>query len=288
MVLTDGTEIDAGYVGVSNGSDTDEIHTVIFKNYDGAVLKTEKVKDGANATPPADPVREGYTFVGWSGSYSNVKSDVTVVAQYQKNGVESYVVTFLDYDGSVLKTQTVEKGKNAEAPADPVREGYTFTGWDKSFENVQSNLTITAQYEMVSTTDPAISVGSVNASAGDTSVKVVISVRNNPGILGMVLKLNYDSNVMTLKDASNGSALGALTLTKPGKFVNGCNFVWDGQELTEDDIQDGEVLVLTFDIQQSAAKGTYPISISYTEGDIFDGDMNDLNMILNAGAITIS
>lgn len=42
---------------------------------------------------------------------------------------------------------------------------------------------------MVLTTNPTISVDSVNASAGDTSVKVAISVRNNPGILGMDIKI---------------------------------------------------------------------------------------------------
>ena len=38
---------------------------------------------------------------------------------------------------------------SATAPANPTREGYTFTGWDKDFSNVQSDLIITAQYERV-------------------------------------------------------------------------------------------------------------------------------------------
>ena len=43
-------------------------HTVLFKDWDGTVLATEKVAAGADATPPADPVREGYDFTGWEGS----------------------------------------------------------------------------------------------------------------------------------------------------------------------------------------------------------------------------
>ena len=62
------------------------------------------------------------------------------------------VVTFVDYDGTVLKTDIVEKGAAATAPADPVREGYVFTGWDKSFSNVTGDMTVTATYEPVSTT----------------------------------------------------------------------------------------------------------------------------------------
>ena len=42
-------------------------------------------------------------------------------------------VTFLDWDGTVLKTQQVEVGTAATAPADPTRNGYNFIGWDVDF-----------------------------------------------------------------------------------------------------------------------------------------------------------
>ena len=58
-----------------------------------------------------------------------------------------YTVTFVDWDGKVLKTQSVEHGKSATAPPSPKREGYAFTGWDKNFSNVTEEMTITAQYE---------------------------------------------------------------------------------------------------------------------------------------------
>ena len=58
--------------------------TVTFKDWDGTVLKTEKLEQGADATAPADPVREGYTFVGWDAVFTNVQSDMTVTAIYSK------------------------------------------------------------------------------------------------------------------------------------------------------------------------------------------------------------
>lgn len=80
-VLSDGTEIDEGPIDASPEDKSAVIYTVTFMNYDGTILKVETIKSGGNATPPAAPTRNGYIFIGWSGSYSNVNTDVTVVAQ---------------------------------------------------------------------------------------------------------------------------------------------------------------------------------------------------------------
>jgi hypothetical protein len=75
-------------------------------------------------------------------------SNVVLYAVWQDNTppTTTYTVTFVDWDGSVLKTQTVLSGQSASAPANPSRVGYTFTGWDKVFSNIVSNLVVTAQY----------------------------------------------------------------------------------------------------------------------------------------------
>lgn len=59
----------------------------------------------------------------------------------------TYVVTFLDWDGTELKTDVVVTGNAATAPADPTRDGYIFIGWDKDFSVVTADMTITAVYE---------------------------------------------------------------------------------------------------------------------------------------------
>lgn len=61
--------------------------------------------------------------------------------------VTIFTVTFFDYDETtILKTQDVLQGGDVNPPANPTREAYTFTGWSASSLNVQSDLTIVAQY----------------------------------------------------------------------------------------------------------------------------------------------
>ena len=118
-------------------------YTVLFKDWNGEVLKTEDVNYGGSATAPADPIRTGYTFNGWDVAFNNIISDLNITAQYTIN---TYTVLFKDWNGEVLKNEDVNYGGNATAPANPTRTGYTFSGWDVSFNNIVSDLNVTAQY----------------------------------------------------------------------------------------------------------------------------------------------
>ena len=62
-----------------------KVYTVTFVDGQGNTLNTEKVESGQAATAPADPTREGYTFNGWDKDFSEVTSDLTVTAKWEKN-----------------------------------------------------------------------------------------------------------------------------------------------------------------------------------------------------------
>lgn len=55
-------------------------------------------------------------------------------------------VTFKDWNGTIIKSEVVNYGEAATAPPNPTRNGYIFTGWDTVFDNIASDLTVTAQY----------------------------------------------------------------------------------------------------------------------------------------------
>ena len=80
-------------------------HLVTFENGYGGVIINQVVEDGAAASAPENPVRDGYVFDGWNPSdLSNIKSDLTVRAQWI----------------TVDQAAATEMGKKIEKlPADP-------------------------------------------------------------------------------------------------------------------------------------------------------------------------
>lgn len=55
-------------------------------------------------------------------------------------------VRFIDYDGTVLKTQYVADGESATPPANPSHSGLTFLGWNTSVDDVLSDRDVGAVY----------------------------------------------------------------------------------------------------------------------------------------------
>lgn len=60
-----------------------------------------------------------------------------------------YTITFIDYDNTIIKTVTINKGENVFFPDNPRREGFLFVGWDHDLENIESDLTVKAIYNQL-------------------------------------------------------------------------------------------------------------------------------------------
>ncbi len=144
-----------------------------------------------------------------------------------------------------------------------------------------------SQKNDVETTYPEIIVDSAEAKAGE-EVQVKVFLKNNPGILGMTLTLYYDENKCVLKKAESGAAVnGILDFTTSKELGNGARFLWDGIEISDQDIHDGEILILTFAVKENAAEGSCPITLKYMEDDIVDNDLTGLSPYVRNGEITI-
>ena len=143
----------------------------------------------------------------------------------------------------------------------------------------------TMQVKAVENNMPTIIVDTVEAVPG-SEVTVNVSIKNNPGILGATLTLSFgDGLTLTKATSGDNNAFSAMVFTPPGKLVSPCNFVWDGQKLTEEDIKDGSLLALTFQVSEEAKSGkTIPIEISY---DLFDQNLSAVQANVTNGGITV-
>lgn len=67
-------------------------YTVMFKDYDGSVILSNEYYEGEIVTAPISPIRDGYTFTGWSPSFVNgttANSNMEYIAQYTQNDQET-------------------------------------------------------------------------------------------------------------------------------------------------------------------------------------------------------
>ena len=123
-------------------------YTITFDTVGGSAIAPITQDYGTAVTAPANPTREGYTFMGWDKAIPATMpaENMTVTAQWKVN---SYTITFDTAGGSTVAPITQDYGTNITAPADPTREGYTFLGWDKEIPKTMpaENMTVTAQWK---------------------------------------------------------------------------------------------------------------------------------------------
>ena len=111
---------------------------------DGEVYKTVSYDFGAIITPEPAPIKEGYTFSGWSDIPETMPAnDVTVTGTFTIN---KYMLIYY-VDGEEYKSFELEYGTSITPEAEPSKEGYTFSGWSTIPVTMPANdVTITGTF----------------------------------------------------------------------------------------------------------------------------------------------
>lgn len=142
-------------------------YIVRYINADGTLLYTTHMTEGSEPIDPvakgliSTPTREGtgdiqYTYNGWSNMPATITGNTAIIASYK----ETYLVVFLNYDGSLLDSQWIDNGEDAEDPVtnniiekptrpQTVQYNYVYIGWDKNLTNITAPIDITAQYDAI-------------------------------------------------------------------------------------------------------------------------------------------
>lgn len=140
---------------ISGGTFNGEVigaYTVTFQSEGGSEVASQ-IRANTPADRPADPTKEGYTFIGWYNGESEwnfetpVTENLTLTAKWQIN---RYTITFDTAGGSEVAPITQDYGTTITAPANPAKTGYTFAGWDKTIPSTMpaEDMTITAQWQV--------------------------------------------------------------------------------------------------------------------------------------------
>ena len=196
---------------------------VVF-DVDGQKSEVKVVKGEAiGSNLPADPEKDGYTFKGWNTKADGTGETVTaetvvtdemeVYAVFEQNPAPiEEVKVVIDVDG--VKTEVkVIKGEaiGSNLPADPMKDGYTFKGWNTKADGTGE--TVTA--ETVVTDEMEVYAVFEQNPAPIEEVKVVIDVDG------------VKTEVKVIKGEAIGSNLPADP-TKEGYTFKGWNTKADG------------------------------------------------------------
>ena len=196
---------------------------VVF-DVDGQKSEVKVVKGEAIGNNlPADPEKDGYTFKGWNTKANGTGEAVTaetvvtdemeVYAVFEQNPapIEEVRVVF-DVDGVKSEVKVVKgEAMGSNLPADPMKDGYTFKGWNTKADGTGE--TVTA--ETVVTDEMEVYAVFEQNPAPIEKVKVVIDVDG------------VKTEVKVIKGEAIGSNLPADP-TKEGYAFKGWNTKADG------------------------------------------------------------
>lgn len=197
---------------------------------------------------------------------------------------ETYTATFY-VNGEVHATVTAKVGEQIAAPADPIVDGYNFTGWDPEvgtmgIENVRFDAILVASgSSIISVTPETPNYGGVH--------QYVVKVKGEPQKIRIVdaygTTRTFDRNTSMTSDAN---ALGILKIEKTedgeiwtlnvklaeGKYTafakfgkdweeNGCNFAVAFDTKPEEPIADG-VIDVTYNTPNYGGKQDYAVKVA--------------------------
>ncbi|MFW7413513.1 InlB B-repeat-containing protein [Demequina sp. SO4-18] len=221
-------------------------YDVEFDSAGGTAVVTMRVDHGDTITAPVNPTRDGYTFTGWTlngDSYdftTAVTAPLTLTATWSLN---SYDVTFDTNGGTTIDPVAVDHGNTVTAPANPTREGYTFTGWTLDGDayafdsSVKGDVTLVANWTAISIQSSTSVVG------GD-----ILDVRAS----GLLPNHEYGVAIRTLTGGAGMAVGGARTLVETVTTTAGAGALSVSLQVPHDASGPAMVVILDGDTEVQA------------------------------------
>jgi len=192
--------------------------------------------------------------------------------------VQTYTVTFVDYNGSTIATRKVNSGADVTPPAAPSKSGATFLGWTGNYANVKKDETVRAVY---SDEKNVIIAHSDSGTAGGT-VTVLFEITGKVKACGFDFAIFYDE-ALEIVDYDNDLDLDVVF--NEAAYDHGALLNYSG---TSDKTKQRDIIEITFKISDIAT-GSLPITFEMNSIKELDSSDNyiDTEYVLVNGVITV-
>ena len=130
--------------------------------------------------------------------------------------------------------------------------------------------------------DPAdkltFTIASATGEPGDT-VTIPVTISGNPGFAAAIGQFSFDKTALTFVSAKLASGI-----------VGNSNSTEKGFSLSfgSDYTGNGVFLNLTFTVNAGASAGTYPVGITFGDGDVSNYNEDDVEWTVSAGSVTVN
>ena len=121
--------------------------------------------------------------------------------------------------------------------------------------------------------------------------EVEIYLDQNPGLLSLMLNVDYNKSVMELVGVEHGNALHTHTFTTSntetdeGFLITPFNMLWDGRDK---DFSTGVLVTLTFESNVEAQVGEYPITVNYIRQNTNVDYNTPTDVIVESGTVALT
>jgi uncharacterized protein YfaP (DUF2135 family) len=132
---------------------------------------------------------------------------------------------------------------------------------------------------------PIIVVAEGKGAAGDT-IRIPIRLENNPGIVTIGFDLIFDSEVLKLIDFENTGRLNE-PLHPPYNGMSPVRFTWNDGTATINNTNDGDIVILDFEVLTDASPGEYEIRLETVPGSILNASIQQVSFDAINGMITV-
>ena len=124
-------------------------YTITFDTAGGSTVAPITQDYGTAITAPANPTREGYTFIGWDKEIPATMpaENVTITAKW---AINKYTIRFNTDGGTYIFPITADYGSKIHNPGTLYKPGFIFDGWDRPYPETMpaENITLTAKWKV--------------------------------------------------------------------------------------------------------------------------------------------